>query len=210
MLEFYATHFSTVEINNTFYRLPDRRTLRAWREAVPRDFVFSIKASRYITHMKKLLDPASSTKKFFTSIRTLGARLGPVLFQLPPRWSFDEPRFADFLESLRPTFRYAFEFRDRSWLNDRALDLLSQHNAAFCIYDLEGFLTPLEVTADFVYVRLHGPRQAYRGSYDGRTLEDWAEKLARWSSQARRVYCYFDNDAAGHAVKNAARLRSLA
>jgi len=155
MLEYYAGHFHSVEINNSFYQLPQEQSLWRWCDAVPRDFVFAAKASRYITHMKKLRDPQASTRGFLQRMETLGRRLGPILFQLPPRWHFNEARLAGLLECLPDRHRYAFEFRDHSWHVQRCYRLLQWHNAAFCIYDLDGFVSPRQVTADFVYVRLH-------------------------------------------------------
>jgi len=209
MLAFYAEHFRTAEINSSFYRLPAQATLNRWRECTPADFLFTAKASRYITHMKKLGDPRRSVSAFLRRIRLLGDKLGPILFQLPPSWRFDGERLAAFLAALSGEFRYAFEFRDRSWLNDEVYELLSRHGAAFCIYELDGFLSPREMTSDIVYVRLHGPDGPYRGSYDARSLAGWAADLRRWAALGCTVYCYFDNDERGYAARNALRLQSL-
>lgn len=208
-LKYYAQNFQSVEVNSTFYRLPTQETLRRWRDSVPPDFVFAIKASRYITHIKKLSEPAKSLSALFERISLLEGQLGPILFQLPPRWRFDRQRLATFLEALSGEFRYAFEFRDPSWLNAYSLALLSQHNAAFCIYELDGFLSPKEITADFIYARLHGPDGPSQGSYDSRTLSSWAEAFTTWSAQERSIYCYFDNDQGGYAVHNALYLKSI-
>ena len=164
MLEYYAQHFRSVEINCSFYRLPEKKTLQHWYECTPDDFLFTAKASRYITHMKKLKDPQESVPVFLDRISLLKDKLGPILFQLPPRWRFNATRLGAFLDSLSNEFRYAFEFRDHSWLNREALELLARHNMSFCIYELEGFVTPDEITADHIYVRLHGPGDAYQGS----------------------------------------------
>lgn len=208
-LEYYAQHLNTVEINNSFYHLPEQDTLDDWYRRVPDDFIFSVKASRYITHMKKLKDPRASIKNFFQRISLLDDKLGPVLFQLPPRWTFNGDRLEAFLQSLDSRFKYAFEFRDHSWLNPQSYELLSKYNAAFCIYELDGYLSPQQVTADFVYLRLHGPGEAYQGNYQTRTLEKWASSIANWTSQGREVYCYFDNDQSGYAVRNALSLQSM-
>jgi len=208
-LAYYAQRFSSVEINNSFYHLPRKKTLRRWRDAVPDDFVFCAKASRYITHMKKLKDPAKSVSAFFGRISALGDKLGPVLFQLPPNWRFNAQRLSAFLEALSSEFRYAFEFRDHSWLNDETYALLARHDAAFCIYELDGFLSPREVTTDFVYVRLHGPDGPYQGSYDTRVLSGWAGAFSTWSAGGKAVYCYFDNDQAGYAANNALSLHAM-
>jgi uncharacterized protein YecE (DUF72 family) len=209
MLEFYTRLFRTVEINSSFYHLPAQATLKRWRETTPADFLFTAKASRYITHMKKLGDPRRSMSVFLRRIRLLGDKLGPILFQLPPRWRFDGERLAAFLDALSGEFRYAFEFRDRSWLNEEVFELLSCHGAALCIYELDGFLSPRKITSDVVYVRLHGPDGPYRGSYDDRSLAGWAADLARWAAQGRTVYCYFDNDERGYAARDALRLQAM-
>lgn len=155
-LSFYAERFAAVEVNNTFYQLPARETLVSWRDGTPGDFLFACKASRYITHMKKLKDPRDSLRRFFEVVEALDPKLGPILFQLPPRWHVDVERLEGFLEALPAGRRYAFEFRDESWFAAEVYDALARHNAAFCIYDLAGRRSPVEVTADFAYVRLHG------------------------------------------------------
>jgi uncharacterized protein YecE (DUF72 family) len=209
-LAYYARYLNSTEINNSFYHLPEPGILETWRDAVPEGFCFSVKASRYITHMKKLRDPEQGLNTFLGRIGRLEDRLGPILFQLPPRWRFNAERLERFLAALSHEFRYAFELRDRSWLNDRALELLARSNAAFCIYDLDGFLSPKEVTADFVYVRLHGPDGPYRGRYDRQALSGWAGAFTSWNASGLDVYCYFDNDEAGHAAENARALRTMA
>ena len=209
MLEYYAQHFRSVEINSSFYRLPEKKTLQHWYECTPNDFLFSAKASRYITHMKKLREPNKTVPPFLKRISTLNGKLGPILFQLPPRWRFNEARLREFLGSLSKEFRYAFEFRDHGWLNPRTFELLAQHNMSFCIYELEGFTTPAEITADYIYVRLHGPGDAYQGSYTDKALAGWAGTFMDRARQGKTVYCYFDNDQLGYAAKNAARLRNI-
>lgn len=208
-LAYYARHLDSAEVNSSFYHLPSERALGTWRRAVPDGFRFAIKASRYITHMKKLKDAESSLSIFLDRMALLGSHLGPVLFQLPPRWRFDPDRLERFLAALGKEHRYAFELRDRSWINDRALDLLARYQAAFCIYELDGFLSPREVTTDFVYLRLHGPNGPYQGDYDRQALVGWAEACVGWQASGLDVYCYFDNDASGHAVANALALRTL-
>lgn len=209
-LAFYRQRFSTVEINNSFYQLPSRATLEAWREEVPRRFVFAAKASRYITHMKKLKDPAEPLGNFFERMEALGDRLGPILFQLPPRWKANPERLEAFLTELPRGRRCAFEFRDESWFAPEAYEVLAARGAAFCIYELAGRTSPREVTADFAYVRLHGPAsEKYRGRYDRRTLGGWAGAFAAWNRQGKDVYCYFDNDQDGYAAINAGELQEM-
>ncbi len=208
-LAHYAEQFLTVEINNSFYHLPEAGVVDQWRDTVPADFVFSAKASRYITHMKKLKDPHETVPPLLQRVDRLGDRLGPVLFQLPPRWHVNPERLEAFLECLDRRHRYAFEFRDPSWFDKTILRLLEKHDAAFCIYELNGALSPKHVTTDFVYVRLHGPGAAYQGRYDNRTLAGWAGAFSAWIGQGRAVYCYFDNDQEGHAVLNALSLKQM-
>ncbi len=208
-LDFYAARFNATEVNSTFYQLPAPETLVNWRDTVPAGFQFAVKGSRYITHMKKLKDARDTVPRFLERIDALGDKLGPVLFQLPPKWRFNPDRLAAFLQALPGGYRYTLELRDPSWLDDRAYALLGAHGAALCIYHLEGRLSPLEVTGDFVYVRLHGPDGAYQGSYSEEELAGWAETMERWSAEGRDVYCFFDNDEAGYAAANAARLAEL-
>ena len=209
-LGYYARRFASVEINNSFYQLPARETLATWRDTVPPGFEFAVKASRYVTHMKKLKDPAVTMPGFLERVATLGRHLGPILFQLPPRWHCNADRLHDFLAALPHDHRYAFEFRDPSWFDPAILGLLEGFGAAFCVYDLGGDRSPAHVTAGFAYVRLHGPGAAYQGSYSEQALRDWARTFSDWLDAGHDVYCYFDNDEAGHAAANAARLQELA
>lgn len=206
-LSYYAGHFNDVEINNTFYNLPDKKTLETWKKTVARDFTFAVKASRYITHMKKLKDPAQSLKKFLNAVAELKSKVGPILFQLPPRWRVNTERLASFLQALPNKYRCTFEFRDQSWFTDEIYGILADHNAAFCIYNLAGTRSPEPLTADFVYIRLHGPTQkAYEGKYSKRQLNSWAKKIDKWHSNGKDVYLFFDNDQQGFAAKNALEL----
>ncbi len=209
-LAYYARQVPTVEINNSFYQLPGEETFRQWYAATPPGFVFAVKASRFITHMKKLTDPQTSTAKFFERVTLLGEKLGPILFQLPPHWRPNLERLDAFLGALPAGRRYAFEFRDPSWLEPAVFEVLAKHNAALCIYNFNRRTTPREITADFIYVRLHGPGGPYQGKYSPQELEEWAREIAAWggSGQAggRSGYCYFDNDMAGYAPQNAQEL----
>ncbi|MFQ5972073.1 MAG: DUF72 domain-containing protein [Alphaproteobacteria bacterium] len=205
-LAYYATRFSTAEVNSTFYGLPRTATVTQWRESTPPDFLFSCKASRYITHIRRLREPAEGLGRFFGAVEALEDKLGPVLFQLPPRWLRNRDRLAAFLEALPGGHRYAFEFRDESWLEDEVFDLLDARGAACCHYDFDRRQPAVRSAADFVYIRLHGPLGAYRGSYDDRALAGWARRIADWSTAGRDVFCYFDNDEAGYAARDAQRL----
>lgn len=202
MFEFYARHFNTVEINNSFYRLPTATTFDAWRESSPKGFCYAVKASRFITHMKKLKDPESSSEKFFLVAERLRDKLGPILFQLPPRWKVNVERFSEFLAALPSGHRYVIEFRDESWFVEPVFELMRKHSVAFCIHDFADMKVPHEITADFSYVRFHGPTSAkYWGSYSDQDLRAWAKRIKGW--KLKTVYAYFNNDPGGEAVKNA-------
>ena len=210
MLAFYLRHFDTVEINNSFYRLPSVAAFENWRDSTPDDFCFAVKASRYITHMKKLKNPESGLNNFLPRVEVLGEKLGPVVFQLPPRWRCDVGRLAEFLSRLPAGRRFSFELRDPSWHNPTVYELLSRYNIAFCIYELAAFQSPLEITADFSYIRLHGPKEkAYQGSYNRSSLVEWANRIREWRRELKAIYLYFDNDEAGYAAKNAMEIKSL-
>jgi uncharacterized protein YecE (DUF72 family) len=210
MLHFYTGRFDTVEINNSFYRLPPIGALEKWRDLTPPEFCFAVKGSRYLTHMKKLKDPKPGLAKFFSRIDHLQKKLGPILFQLPPGWKCNAQRLDSFLAALPRKHRYAFELRDGTWHNTPVYELLRRYNAAFCIYELAGFEAAAEITADFTYVRLHGPlATAYQGSYQTRVLSSWARRIARWRGRLRDIYVYFDNDQEGFAALNAAELKKM-
>ncbi|MFO8141014.1 MAG: DUF72 domain-containing protein [Marinobacter sp.] len=207
LLPEYAHHFNTVELNNSFYRLPAQTSVKAWREASPDGFLFSAKASRYLTHMKKLKDAGEGLDRFLAALAPFGSKLGPVLFQLPPRWRVNVGRLTTFLERLPRGYRYAFEFRDTSWLCDEVYEILKEYNVALCYYHYKGYRSPPVATADFVYIRLHGPgEKAYTGSYDGRTLAGLARRFVNWAREGRDVFCYFDNDDKACAPRDARRL----
>ncbi|PWT94960.1 MAG: DUF72 domain-containing protein [Blastocatellia bacterium] len=210
MLKFFSRHFDTVELNNTFYHLPRPTSFDMWRDSTPSRFVFAAKGSRFITHMKKLKDPETALAKFFYGPERLGKKLGPVLFQLPPRWKVDTERLNEFLQSLPKEHKYVFEFRDKSWLRNEVYEQLRQFNAALCIHDLGGKQTPLEITANFSYVRFHGPGEAkYAGSYSSSSLKTWSKRVRDWRRELKEIYVYFNNDIGGHAVENAKELKEL-
>ena len=209
MFAFYCQHFDTVELNNTFYCLPKPAGLLNWRDSSPSNFCFAAKGSRFITHMKKLKDPDTALSRYFEAIDTLQDKLGPILFQLPPHWTFDANRFAIFLRALPDYHRYAFEFRNESWNTRAAFELLEQHKAAYCIFHLAGFQSPELITTDFTYVRLHGPGGKYQGSYSDEALSGWAKQIEAWSKKLNAVYIYFDNDDSGYAAHNAIRLKEM-
>jgi uncharacterized protein YecE (DUF72 family) len=212
----YATVFDTVEINNSFYRLPPDETFVSWREQAPSGFVYAVKASRYLTHMKKLKDPEEPLHRLLSRARHLGPHLGPILYQLPPRWAVDLERFEGFLKTLRRVSRqlrinapHAVEFREVSWYDDRVFALMEQHQVALCLHDMQGAATDRVVIGPCVYVRYHFGTRRYGGRYDDRRLATWAEWLAERAASGLDVYAYFNNDEGGHAPRDAVRLRSL-
>ncbi len=209
MLSFYVERFDSVELNNSFYHLPKKSSLENWRDSTPEGFRFAVKGSRFITHMKKLKDPEQALKRFFDCAEILEPKLGPILFQLPPNWELDAERFETFLNALPDHHRYAFEFRNASWSVPQIYDLLGRHRAAYCIFDLAGTQSPMEVTTDFAYIRLHGPGGKYQGSYSDPALSKWAERITKWKSELNSVYVYFDNDDSGYAAHDALRLKEL-
>jgi uncharacterized protein YecE (DUF72 family) len=210
MLDYYIRHFDTLELNNSFYRLPTIQAFECWRDATPKNFVFAVKASRFITHNKKLKDPENALDNILPRAEHLRKKLGPVLFQLPPKWKLNLERLENLLEILPREHRYAFEFRELSWMTPEVNRVLEKHNAAFCIYELAGYHSPCDITADFTYVRLHGPGAGkYQGSYDERRLRAWAKRIEDWGKKLKAIYIYFDNDQAGYAAENALRLRKM-
>ncbi len=208
-LEYYTTRLKSVEINSSFYHLPRATTFNGWRKKAPAGFVFSVKASRFITHMKKLKDPEAPVAAFLSRSGELADTLGPVLFQLPPGWKFNEERLVHFLRTLPGGYAYAMEFRNDGWWNERVNELLRDHNVAFCMFELAGRPSPETVTADFIYIRLHGPDGAYTGKYDDHSLSAWSQKIRGWVDNGLSVYCYFDNDQLGYAASDALRLNEM-
>jgi uncharacterized protein YecE (DUF72 family) len=206
--EYYASQFDTVEINNTFYRLPETRTFTEWKASAPGHFLYAIKASRFLTHMKKLKEPAEPLARLFSRVRALGPTLGPVLYQLPPHWAVDVARLTTFLRALPKHRRHAIEFRDPSWYRDEVYALLTRYGVALCLHDMAGSSTERIAIGPFVYVRFHGPKK-YSGRYEDRALDGWGTWLASQLREGRPVYAYFNNDSGGHAPRDARRLRSL-
>jgi uncharacterized protein YecE (DUF72 family) len=206
-LIFFARHFRTVEINNSFYRLPSEQAFQNWRMQVPHEFVFSVKASRYITHLKRLKDPADPLALFFSRATHLKDKLGPVLFQLPPGLKFDTQRIEVFLNTLRQhtsksNVRCAIEVRDPTWLVEPFYEMLHAHGVALCLADWRDTHVTGPVTADFVYIRRHyGPGKG--GNYPRNALDRDVAGIRGWLGQHLDVYMYFNNDAGGHAVRNA-------
>ena len=206
-LEHYATLFDTVEVNNTFYRLPARSAVASWVEGTPPAFLFSVKASRFLTHMKRLTDMGRGVERFYERIQPLSEsrKLGPVLWQLPETFRRDDERLAFALERL-PLGRHCFEFRHESWFTPDVYALLRKHGVALVIGDHPGrpFQTH-ELTADWTFVRFHHGSRGRAGNYSERELETWARRIARWRRHVE-VFGYFNNDWEGYAVRNGLRL----
>jgi uncharacterized protein YecE (DUF72 family) len=209
-LLFYAQQFPTVEINYSYYRLPERKTFETWRSVAPDGFLFAVKASRYLTHMKKLKDPAEPLDRLLTSAGGLAEKLGPILFQFPRGWQVDLERLRLFLDALRahPPHRYAFEFRHQSWLTADVYAALRRADAALCLPIGWGIPLDLQLTADWTYLRFHGGQQST--FFEDDELAPWAERLRGWRDRGVDCYCYFNNDTLWHgrpaAIDNARRL----
>ncbi|MFQ5784289.1 MAG: DUF72 domain-containing protein [Alphaproteobacteria bacterium] len=209
-LSYYAESFASVEINASFYRLPRQSMLEGWVTRTPPGFLFAVKVWRVITHFRRLVDCAEPLAAFLDRLSGLGEKLGPVLFQLPPKFAADFERLAGFLALLPEDRRFTFEFRDPSWHCEETYKLLAAHGAAFCPFELGGVTAPRVATADFVYVRLHGRTGRYRGNYSEAALADWAGWLGERIAEGRDVYVYFDNtDEADYALRNARRLGEM-
>lgn len=208
-LAHYAESFDCVEVNSSFYGLPASEAIAGWCGCVPAQFTFTVKAPRRITHFKKLKNCEPELDELFRRLQTFGSRLGPVLFQLPPRWRCNLRRLESFLAALPMDRRAALEFRDPSWHNDDVYALLAGRSAAFCIYDSGGFTSPLVDEAALVYVRLHGPGSEYAGSYRAPRLRNWVDRAQAWNRRGKEVFVFFDNDESGYATKNGTRTLGL-
>ncbi|MGQ9546479.1 MAG: DUF72 domain-containing protein [Dehalococcoidia bacterium] len=207
-LSFYAQQFSTVELNNSFYHLPSEKAFATWRQSTPSDFVFAVKVSRYITHIKRLGNLGSAVENFIGRAGLLAEKLGPLLYQLPPSMKRNDERLRNFLLSLPPKYQHVAEFRHESWIDDQVFDILRRHNVGLCVFDMPGFTCPLVTTSDFAYVRFHGSEGLYSSCYSDKELSQWAEKIARLKS-IKACYVYFNNDAEAFAVNNAMTLKNL-
>ncbi len=207
---YYAREFDTIEINNSFYRLPSETAFDAWREQAPPNFLYAVKASRFITHLKKLKDPNRPLDLFFARAKRLGEMLGPVLFQLPPHWGVDPSRFENFLSVLPEGQIHVVEFRDPSWLIEEVFRLMERYQVAHCIHDFTGLEVPLRVTAATIYIRFHGD-PVHGGNYTPGALEVWAKRMAKWhgASGNHNIFAYFNNDVSGYALKNAKALKEM-
>jgi uncharacterized protein YecE (DUF72 family) len=204
---FYAQHFNTVELNNSFYRQPSREQFAAWREQTPPGFLFAVKGSRYITHIKRLAVEQKSIDIVVESALGLGDRLGPILFQLQANSRLDLERLDRFVARLPKDLRFTFEFRHDSWLVPAVFELLRARRIALCIPDHPKMPKSFEVTSDFIYIRMHLPPRGL--GYGGQALRPWAQRVLEWTQQSLDVFVYFNNDVEGHAIKDARDLISL-
>jgi uncharacterized protein YecE (DUF72 family) len=212
-LEYYCQHFDTVELNNTFYRLPGEKAFESWYKRTPKNFIFAVKVSRFITHVKKLINCKDSWRIFLKRALILKEKLGPLLFQLSPFLKADPKKLEEFgkmiLKESPKGLRFAFEFRNESWCNEKIYQILKKFNFAWVVVDSPSWPKVYQVTADFVYVRMHGSKILFGSKYTKRELEDLAKRIKKWKKQNFDVYVYFNNDAYGYAVEDAKELLKM-
>ncbi|MCX7597675.1 MAG: DUF72 domain-containing protein [Armatimonadetes bacterium] len=208
-LTHYASVFDCVELNSTFYHTPRETTIRTWVERTPSGFLFAYKGSRVITHLRRLREVEEPTRLVMSRAALLGEKLGPILWQFPPGFHYDPDRLVAFLRLLPPGHRYAFEFRHQSWFQEPCYELLRQHKATLVWADTPRYPLVKEITADFVYARLHGHEVLYASCYTEAQLEEWAADFRHALQQGRDVFVFFDNDAEGYAPHNALALREI-
>lgn len=207
--EHYAERFDTVELNTSFYHLPKPETFVKWRDQAPPGFRYAVKASRFITHMKKLKDVAEPLDLFITRARGLGETLGPLLYQLPPGWSFNRERLESFLALLPLDLDHVFEFREASWMTQEVIELLGERGASFCTHDMPGMEVPRCATGPVAYVRFHGTNGKYHGRYSDECLRAWSGWMVAEAREGRDVWVYFNNDIGGDAIADARTLNRL-
>lgn len=212
-LEYYTQHFNTVEMNYPFYRLPSSKSFSHWKETAPKRFIFAVKVSRYITHIKYLHQCKTSWKTFLKRALHLEDKLGPFLFQLPPNWKKDLDRLQEFIDMVKETdkkYRFVLEFRHPTWFSDDVYQRLKKEkNVSLCLADSPKWPFKEIVTGEFIYIRMHGGEALYSSEYSLDELKVWAKKIKKWLKQRLDVYVYFNNDAQGFAVKNAKQLIKL-
>lgn len=205
----YASVFDCVEVNGSFYRLPEEATFRRWGESVPDGFRFAVKGSRYVTHFQRLMHAADSVARVTSRARALGDRLGPILWQLRPDMPLDLQRLDGFLAVLPRDLQHVLEPRHESWFVEPVRKRLFEANVALCAWEMLGVERAPEPTADLAYVRFHGNTAKYGGTYPAEVLAPWVDRLRAWRDEGREVWAFFNNDVDGHAVEDAHRLRDL-
>lgn len=205
----YAATFGTVELNTSFYHLPRPESFTRWCDQAPPGFRYAVKAPRFVTHMKKLKDCAEPVAEFLRRARNLGAAIGPILYQLPPRWALNINRLGEFIALLPADLHHVFEFREKSWLTEEVLALLDSRDVAFCAHDMPGLATPRWAAGPIAYVRFHGGTGKYVGRYPDETLLGWTDWIVGQAGAGRDVWCYFNNDIGGHAIDDALTLRAM-
>jgi uncharacterized protein YecE (DUF72 family) len=208
-LSFYARQFSTVELNNSFYHLPSEKAFSIWRESTSDDFIFAVKMSRFITHIKRLKNIGSAVENFVSRAGLLAEELGPLLYQLPPSMKRDDELLQSFLSTLPSKHQHVIEFRHESWIDEAVFDILRIHNVGLCVFDVPGLSCPLVATSDFAYIRFHGSEGLYSSSYSDEELTRWANRIGQLGQNVKASYIYFNNDAEAFAVENAIKLKNL-
>jgi len=208
-LQFYANQFDTVELNNSFYHLPSEKTFATWRQSTPDNFVFAVKVSRFITHIKRLRNLGSAMDKFLTHAALLKEKLGPLLYQLPPNMKRNDELLRSFVSALPPEYQHVFEFRHESWIDHSVFRILQEYKVGLCVFDMPGLSCPLVATGDFAYIRFHGSESLYSSCYSNEELSRWALRIIQLAGEVRAVYVYFNNDAEAFAVRNALSLSKL-
>jgi len=206
---FYAEQFDTVEINNSFYRLPKAETFDKWREQAPSGFDYAVKANRYLTQAKKLKDCAEPIARMMAPVRHLGPKLGPILYQLPPSLRINLPRLEEFLSLLPGDLIHVFEFRERSWYVPETLALLERYGASFCAHDMPGSASERWAVGPIAYVRFHGGISKYWGRYADEVLLSWTDWMREQVRAGRTVWAYFNNDPEAHAIQDALTLKAM-
>lgn len=215
-LQYYSNYFNTVELNSSFYKLPKKQSIVNWANKTPDKFVFSVKASRFITHIKRLTDIKESLETFLDAISNLGNKLGPILFQLPSNFIKDTATLNGFADLLSSDYQYVIEFRHPSWFDDEIFSILHEKNIAVCISSSPAaggsspnFPYSETITANFVFIRMHGSTQLYGSKYNPSEMNSWAKKIKKWHKQNLNTYIYFNNDSFGYAIQNAVELNEL-
>lgn len=207
-LEYYARHFDTVELNNSFYRLPSESAFGNWYSSTPDDFIFAVKVSRFITHVKRLQNSGEAVANFLQRARVLGEKLGPLLYQLPPNLPYNGGILESFLSGLPGGFRHVIEFRHQSWLVEDVFRILRKYHAGFCVFNMPAITCPLRATTDFAYIRFHGRDGLYSSLYPDEELAEWARGITNLAAGLDTVYIYFNNDIEGFALRNAVTMRN--